>query len=178
MPDLLQLFVSFFLVGVFGFGGGYAMIPLIRADVLKFGWMGATEFANLVAVSQMTPGPLAVNAATYAGMHVGGLWAAAVATIGVSLPSFVIVTVVAHFVTKFRSNRYINSALNAVRPATVGMIAAAVLFFLEMSVFGGNFKFVPGAAVIFLLSFLLVRKWKWNPVFVILLSAVLGILLI
>jgi len=178
MTVLFELFISFFLIGLFGFGGGYAMIPLIKQYIVRYGWMPISQFADLVAVSQMTPGPLAVNAATYAGMSVAGLPGAITATLGVSIPAFVIVLIVAHFVTKFRENRFVSSTLDAVRPATVGMIAAAVLFFMQMSVFDEDYKFVPGAAAIFLISILMARSFKVNPIIIVVISAVLGMLLI
>jgi chromate transporter len=101
MLKLWQLFFVFFKLGLFSFGGGYAMLPLIYQEIQKFGMMDPTEFSNLVAISQMTPGPIAVNAATYVGFKAAGVLGSAVATLAVSLPAFVIIILVAHFLQKF-----------------------------------------------------------------------------
>lgn len=127
----LQLFAIFLKVGVLGFGGGYAMLPLIFQDVQSFGMMSAGEFANLVALSQVTPGPIAINAATYVGYNVAGLPGAVLATVAVSLPSFLLCLAVLMFIEHFQTNVVVASVLAGIRPATVGLMAGAFLFMAQ-----------------------------------------------
>ncbi|MEG0156706.1 MAG: chromate transporter, partial [Anaerovoracaceae bacterium] len=101
----VYLFTIFFRIGLFGFGGGVAMLPLIFQSVQTFGIMDTEEFSNLVALSQVTPGPIAVNAATYVGQAYAGFWGAAVATISVALPSFIIILVVMKFLEKYKESK-------------------------------------------------------------------------
>ena len=175
----LQLFWIFFKIGILGFGGGYAIIPMIGKDLGNLGWLSATDFANVVAISQMTPGPLAVNAATFVGYRVAGVFGSAVATFGVTLPSFILVIAVSLFLEKFKSNRIIQGIFQGIRPVTVGMMASAALFFIELSflVITPAFSFHAGLFFIFLLSILLTIKYKWNPILVILLSMAFGLIL-
>jgi len=194
----LQLFWSFFKIGAFSFGGGYAMIPLIQKEIQSHGWMEAKEFADIVAVSQMTPGPLAVNAATYVGVKTAGVLGSAFATLGVSLPSFILIIIIANFLIKFKESRIVNSALKGIRPITIGLISSAVIFFANMSIFtidlsfnsikrlfGGEFagffqkvQFYPGALLIFVVILVAVKKFKMHPILAVACSAVLGIIFI
>ncbi|MCX7709270.1 MAG: chromate transporter [Clostridia bacterium] len=135
MLKLLQLFYVFFKVGMFSFGGGYAMLSMIYQEIEKFGFMPAKEFSDVVALSQMTPGPIAVNAATYVGFKYAGFWGAAFATVGVSLPSFILILIISAFFYKFKSSKIVQAVLDGIRPATVGLIASAVLFFANTSIF-------------------------------------------
>lgn len=138
MLKLLQLFYVFLKLGAFSFGGGYAMLPLIYQEIQTFGLMDSKEFSNLVALSQMTPGPIAVNAATYVGFKSMGVLGSVVATIAVSLPAFVIIIAVAHFINKFKANKPLQAALGGIRPATVGMIATAFIFFADTALFNSS----------------------------------------
>lgn len=135
MMVYFYLFVIFFKVGLIGFGGGYAILTLIFQDVQTFGMMSAEEFGNLVALSQVTPGPIAINAATYVGYNVAGLSGAIVATIAVSLPSFILCMLVLTFLDKFKDNVIVASLLAGIRPATVGLMASAFLFMLQTAIF-------------------------------------------
>ncbi|HOV64777.1 MAG TPA: chromate transporter [Spirochaetia bacterium] len=187
----LTLSWIFFKIGLFSFGGGLAMIPLIEKEVTTHGWIPAREFADIVAISQMTPGPLAVNAATYVGYRVAGFWGSASATLGVFLPSFIIVLIVASFMKKFQENWIVNTVLKGLRPATIGLISSAVVLFSEMSVFTGTLPFTDiltprdpsafgvsfGGLVIFLIVFIGSRWFKLKPIPAVILSAVLGIIL-
>jgi chromate transporter len=137
----LELAWSFFKIGLFSFGGGYAMVPLMEREIAAHGWLAAREFADIVAISQMTPGPIAVNAATYIGFRVAGVAGSASATLGVFLPSLFLVLLVAHFLRKFKESPFIEGVLSGIRPATVGLIASAVVFFAEMSVFTAKLPF-------------------------------------
>ncbi|WP_373775877.1 chromate transporter [Porphyromonas loveana] len=125
----LQLFWVYIKIGLFGFGGGYAMLSLIQDEVVhRYGWITAQEFTDIVAISQMTPGPIGINSATYIGYTVtGSVWGSVVATVAVSLPSFVLVLILSAFFARFRRNAYVDAAFRVIRPATVGLIASAAL---------------------------------------------------
>lgn len=166
----LQLFFVFAKIGLFGFGGGMAMLPMIYQGALAFGLMSADEFSNLVAISQVTPGPIAVNAATYVGYNCAGFAGALAATLGVALPSFLLVTLVFFFVTKFKESRLIKGAFGGIRPVTVGLIAAAVVF-MGQSAFA-SFNLV--SAVITLATIFLVGKLKLSPIAIVIASGVIG----
>ena len=122
----LKLFLSFLKVGILGFGGGYAMMSMIMMECDKFS-ITMEQFADLNAVDMVVPGPLAINAATYVGYLNAGFPGALAATIGVSLPSLILVTLVLHFITKYRNNNILNGALAGIKPAAVGLIAAAAM---------------------------------------------------
>ena len=133
----VTLFVMFFRIGLFSFGGGLAMLPLIFQSVKDFGMMTASEFSDLVALSQVTPGPIAVNAATYVGFNGAGIPGALAATLGVALPSFILILIVVQFLERFQESRGIQGAFLGIRPVTVGLIAAAVLFVGETVLVNG-----------------------------------------
>ncbi|MDD4278382.1 chromate transporter [Candidatus Sumerlaeota bacterium] len=132
---LLTLFYMFFKLGLFSFGGGYVILPLMYQEIQAFGVMSPQEFSDLVALSQITPGPIALNGATYVGYQYAGILGAIVSTFAVSLPSFIIVLIVFAFLVRFKNSAPVQLFLGGVRPATVGLIAAAVLFFGQNSVF-------------------------------------------
>lgn len=131
-----RLFLSFFKVGLLGFGGGLAIVRLIYDSIQPFVTMTSEEFANIVAISQITPGPLAVNTATYVGYVTAGIAGAASATFGVILPAFIIVSIVVRLIQQFKSSKYVQGALAAIRPATMGLIGAAVVTLLVPTVAG------------------------------------------
>jgi chromate transporter len=189
MTPILNLFMMFFRIGLFSFGGGYAMLPLIFQGVQEFGIMSAAEFSRLVALSQVTPGPIAVNAATYVGYQSAGLGGAAMATIGVTLPSFIMMLTVMHFLKKFEESRIMNAVLDGIRPATVGLIASAVIFLAETTLLNGpllsrelvvNIKeyvnLLP--CVIFIGTIILAAKFKIGPIKLTLLAGLVGALVI
>ena len=124
---LLKLFFVFAKVGLLGFGGGLAMIPMIYQSSAEFGLIDSDEFANLVGISQITPGPLAVNAATYVGYNAQGVLGALAATVGEAIPAFVLITIVCYFLEKFKDSRAVQGAFKGIRPVTVGLIASAVV---------------------------------------------------
>ncbi len=132
-----SLFAMFFRIGLFSFGGGLAMLPLIFQSVQDFGMMTAAEFSDLVALSQVTPGPIAVNAATYVGFNGAGIPGALAATLGVSLPSFILILIVVKFLERFQESKGIQGAFLGIRPVTVGLIASAVLFVGETVLVNG-----------------------------------------
>jgi chromate transport protein len=133
--NLISLFYPFFKIGLFGFGGGLAMLPFIFQAAQQINDMTMQDFSNLVALSQITPGPLAVNAATYVGYNAAGFLGAAVATIGVCSPSFMIVLVISEMLEKFKESKVYEAILAAIRPATVGLVAAAGLMICKSSLF-------------------------------------------
>ncbi|MGE5581878.1 MAG: chromate transporter [Bacillota bacterium] len=181
----LRLFYIFFKIGLFGFGGGYAMLPMIYQDIQTFGLMSADDFSNVVALSQMTPGPIAVNAATYVGYRSAGFWGAAWATLGVSLPSLILILIIAGIMVKFKSNPVVQAVLTGIRPATVGMIVTAVLFFFNTSIISQgffslkmfrnplHFISIPGMTI-FAFTFVASNYFKVGPITLTVLAGIIG----
>ena len=176
----LQLFLSFLQIGTLSFGGGYASMPLIEAQIVtSHGWLTMTEFSDLVTIAEMTPGPIAVNAATFVGTKVAGVLGALVATAGCILPACVLVTLIARLYLKYRNLTVLQSVLGSLRPAVVAMIASAGLTILMNAFWGGrtvvlaNTNYVMVA--IFVLSFVLLRKTKLSPIAVMVLAGVLNL---
>lgn len=135
MNIYLDLFLTFFKIGAFTFGGGYAMLPFVQQEVIAHKWMTMTELIDFIAVSESTPGPFAVNVATYVGTHMAGLSGAFCATLGVIMPSFLIILLIARAYEKFKNSAAVKSVMTGLKPAVVGLIGAAVLT-VAMSVFG------------------------------------------
>lgn len=184
----VHLFTIFFKIGLFGFGGGLAMLPLIFQSVQEFGIMTGEEFSNLVALSQVTPGPMAVNAATYVGFNYAGLPGALTATFGVCLPAFVLMMAVFRFIQKFNDNRGIQGAITGIRPVTVALIGAAAIFVSETVLTDGPlvwqkiasagldyFNLIP--ICIFAFTVILVGVFKMKPIRVMILMGIAGALL-
>ena len=178
---LFEIFITFFKIGLFTFGGGYAMLPLIQEEVLAHGWLESQDLIDFIAVSESTPGPFAVNIATYIGAEVGGLPGALCATLGVVLPSFVIILIVAKCFVKFQESSIVRGCMSGLKPTVVGLIGAAALS-VAAAVFipaGFSRTLLKDAAFyvsvgIFGLSALLAFK-KLHPILIICLSAALGI---
>lgn len=175
----IQLFFSFLQIGLFSFGGGYAAVPLIQEQIVNVhGWLEMSQFTDLITISQMTPGPIAINAATFVGIRIGGLPGALVATVGCILPSCIIVTVLAKLYLKYQKLDMLQSILNSLRPAVVALIASAGVSIL-ISAFWGSGKGITLTgtdwilAGIFLVCLVLLQKLKWNPVLVMVLAGVL-----
>ena len=176
MSVYLELLWSFFQIGLFSVGGGYAAMPLIQAQVVeKHGWLTLAEFADIITIAEMTPGPVAINSATFVGMRIMGITGAIVATLGCIFPSCVIVTTLAYFYFKYRNVSVVQGVLAGLRPAVVALIASAGLTILMLAVFGGPstgvFVFPLKkidwiAVVLFVAAFVLLRKTKLNPLFI------------
>ena len=172
----LQLFLSFLQIGLFSFGGGYAAMPLIQEQIVDtHGWLSMSEFTDLITISQMTPGPIAINSATFVGIKIAGLAGAAVATAGCILPSCVIVTLLAKIYLKYRNVKTFQSVLDSLRPAVVAMIAAAGVSILTSAFWKNADKIILAEtdwsmALIFLICLVLLIKVKWNPILVMLLA--------
>ncbi|MBO5281926.1 MAG: chromate transporter [Lachnospiraceae bacterium] len=177
----LQLFLSFLQIGLFSFGGGYAAMPLIREQVVTtHGWLSMGEFTDLITISQMTPGPIAINSATFVGLKIAGIPGALVSTLGCILPSCVIVTIIAKLYLKYRGMELLQGVLNSLRPAVVAMIASAGISILTTA-FWGNSGTIALAetrwsmVVIFILCVILLQKVKMNPVWVMLLAGAMKV---
>ena len=177
----LQLFFSFLQVGMFSFGGGYAAMPLIQGQVVTgHKWLSMSEFTDLITISQMTPGPIAVNSATFVGIKIAGIPGALVATFGCILPSCIIVTVIAKLYLKYRNMAMLQGVLNSLRPAVVAMIASAGISIL-ITAFWGNAAAIALAGtkwslvVIFVVCIVLLRKIKMNPIWVMVLAGVMKV---
>lgn len=178
----LKLFWSFFQIGLFSFGGGYAAMPLIQNQVVDIhGWLTMNEFADVVTISQMTPGPIGINAATFVGTRIGGVTGAIIATLGCILPSCIIALSLAYIYRKYSNITAVQGVLSGLRPAVAAMITLAGLglirlaFWKGSTVTGGLKTMDYKAVLIFAGCFLLLRKWKVNPVHIMLGSGLIGL---
>ena len=178
---LWELFITFFKIGAFTFGGGYAMLPLIEEQVLAHNWLETEQIINFIAVSESTPGPFAINIATYIGSVKGGVLGAACATLGVALPSFIVILAVARFYEKFKESKYVKGVMTGLKPAVIGLIAAAVVSMAAIVFVPNGFSLeifkqpqTYVSLVIFALALLLTFKKK-HPILIICLSAAIGI---
>lgn len=180
----LELFWSFFQIGLFSIGGGYAAMPLIQHQVVDIHpWLTMTQFADIMTIAEMTPGPIAINSATFVGIQVVGLPGAIIATAGCILPSCVIVMILAYIYYRFRGFTMVQGILAGLRPAVVAMIASAGISLIILSFYGqrtlpvdlGNIDYI--SVFIFGVGLLILRKWKVNPIYVMAGSGVVGVLL-
>jgi len=181
---LLELFWSFFQIGCFSIGGGYAAMPLIQDQVVDLHpWLTMTQFADIMAIAEMTPGPIAVNSATFVGIQLAGIPGAVIATLGCVLPSCVIVMTLAYVYYRFRGLSIVQGILAGLRPAVIAMIASAGLSLMVLAFYGqrempGEWYDVDVIAVgIFAAGLVLLRKWKMNPIWVMAGAGAAGILL-
>lgn len=172
-----SLFLIFFQIGLFGFGGGYAMLPLIFQNVQQFGYMSAAEFSDLVAISQVTPGPIAVNAATYVGFKTASFLGASAATLGVVLPSFVLIIIVSNFIERFKESNVIKGIFIGVRPVTVGLIASAAVFLGQAALIVPGVGVDPVTTGIFAGTILLAGKFKMSPITITIIMGTMGAIL-
>ena len=169
-----HLWCVYLKIGLFGFGGGYAMLSLIQYEVVdKHHWLSLQEFTDVVAISQMTPGPIGINSATYIGYTVTGkVWGSVIATIAVCLPSFLLVLLISFFFARFKKNKYVAAAFTGLRPMTVGLIAAAALIMMN----GENFIDYK-SVLIFAAAFYLTWRYKVHPILMICMAGVAGVIL-
>ncbi|MBE6818660.1 MAG: chromate transporter [Ruminococcaceae bacterium] len=177
----LKLLLTFFKIGAFTIGGGYAMLPFIEQEVTKNAWVSEAELIDFVAVSESTPGPFAINIATFIGMRTAGILGAICTTLGVVLPSFIIIIIVACFLKKFQESKAVKGALSGLKPAVPGLIAAAIIAVAGavLAPDGFSLDLFKSAAfycslVIFGVAAVLCFK-KVHPIWIVSLSAVLGI---
>ena len=180
----LELLWSFFQIGLFSIGGGYAAMPLIQNQVVDIHpWLTMTQFADIMTIAEMTPGPIAINSATFVGIQVAGLPGAIVATAGCVFPSCVIVMSLAYIYYRFRGLNMVQGILAGLRPAVIAMIASAGISLLIMAVYGQRvlpedlMSFDGIAVMIFLIGIIALRVWKPNPLWIMAGSWVLGVIL-
>ena len=177
MMTLLQLFLSYIKIGFFGFGGGYAMLSLIHSEVVvSHQWLTNSEFSDIVAISQMTPGPIAINSATYIGYEVAGFWGSVVATVAVSLPALTLMLLITIFFLRLRNNRYVKGVVAGMRPVVIGMIASAALLLIFPTSSDGA-SFIDGWSWVIFVATLVASARKVNPILLIVISGLVGIIL-
>ena len=183
----LQLFYTFFKIGLFSFGGGYGMLSVIQGEVVtKHAWLTHTEFTDIVAISQMTPGPIGINSATYVGFtavaNAGysdevAILGSLIASLGVMLPSFILMLLISRFLMKYRKHPSVETVFSIIRPIVVGLIASAALLLMNGDNFGNPqsqpLQFAI-SVVLFLFAFLGLKRWKLSPILLIVLCGVLG----
>lgn len=185
---LLRLFWEFFKIGLFSVGGGMATLPFLYAMADKTAWFTYAQIADMLAVSESTPGPMGINMATYVGYTVGGLPGALLATLGVITPGILLVLIIARMLERFRGNRYVEGAFYGLRPASAGLIAAAGVTVVEIALLNTDlyratgrlgdlfsWKCIALAAVLWVMTNLIKPTKKWHPVIYIAISAAVGI---
>ncbi|MBH1939322.1 chromate transporter [Mobilitalea sibirica] len=180
----LELFLSFLQVGLFSIGGGFAALPLIQEQVVDVKkWLTMTEFTDLITIAEMTPGPIAINSATFVGNRIAGVGGAIISTFGCILPSFIIVLTLAYFYFKYKNITIVKGILSGLRPAVVALIASAGFSIFILAIWGehgftwnvADVNFI--ALGLFLVSFIVLRKRKPNPIFIILGSGLVGMII-
>ncbi len=187
MMIFLELFYTFLKIGLFSFGGGYGMLSVIQGEVVtRHGWLSAAEFTDIVAISQMTPGPIGINSATYVGysavMNATGseAWAilgSLVASFAVMLPSVVLMLIVSRFFMKYYKHRNVEAVFKVLRPAVVGLIASAALLLMTEENFGspvGSPLQFGVSAVLFVAAFVAMKFFKASPILILLLAGIFG----
>ena len=181
MKTLLLLFWTFFKIGLFTIGGGYAMIPLIEQEALKFGWASSEQLLDYLAISESTPGPFAVNCATLIGFNQYGILGAICATLGVILPSFIIILIIAALLKNFTNNKVVKGALKGVKPVVIALIFTVAFGLIWKGLFGPiwHFDFFDWKALIIMsIAFVMTRfKKTKNPILIIVVGAALGLLM-
>lgn len=171
MPVIIKLFLSFLKIGVFGFGGGYAMLPLIEREIVNnHHWISYKEFIDIIGISQITPGPISINSATFVGYKVSGFWGSLWATLGVITFSFILVSIATHYIMKFKESKIMKSVLLGMRPALIGLIISAFLSLAKES-----YHDIKSIIIGILIMALLLSK-KLHPIIIIMLSGILGII--
>ena len=178
----LQLFYTFFKIGLFGFGGGYAMLSMIQGEVVtRYGWLTSQEFTDIVAISQMTPGPIGINSATYVGFTAtGSVWGSIIATLAVVLPSFILMLAISKFFLKYQKHPVVEAVFSGLRPAVVGLLASAALVLMNAENFSSPkedmYSFII-SCLIFLVAFIGTRKYKINPILMSVACGIAGLIL-
>lgn len=181
----MQLFWTFLKIGLFSIGGGYAIIPLIQEQVVyQHGWLSEKVFSDIITISQMTPGPLAVNTSTFVGMQLNGITGAIVATIGCILGGCVISISLYHFFQKHQGSLYVSAALKSLKASSVGLIMSAGFTILLLTFFGSSrlsgelfTRFEWQAALLFGFSLVVLRKFKPNPILLMCFTGIIGFFL-
>lgn len=167
-----QLFIAFFKIGLFGFGGGYAILSLIQHEIDRYGWMSQQEFTDIIAISQMTPGPIGINSATYVGYTASGsVLGSVVATFAIVLPSFIIMLILCRLYLRLRGNIYIEGAFVGLRPVVVGLIGAAALLLMNKE------NFIDYKSYLLFGGVLVGSYFKVHPILLIISAGIAGLFL-
>ena len=178
METYLKLIWAYLKIGLFGFGGGYAMLSLIEREVVGSGWITSQMFTDIVAISQMTPGPIGINSATYIGYVVtGSVWGSVIATFTVVLPPFLMVLFASHWISRHHESPAVRAAFSGLRPVVVGLIASAALLLMNSENFGYDLTQRILSIIICITSFCIVYFTRLHPIFVIILAGLTGYLI-
>lgn len=178
MNEYLRLIWAYLKIGLFGFGGGYAMLSLIEREVVQSGWISSQMFTDIVAVSQMTPGPIGINSATYIGYVVtGSVWGSIVATLTVVIPPFILTLLASHYITNHKDSVLIQGAFKGLRPVVVGLIASAALLLMNSENFGYDISQRLISIALCVASFCVVFFTRIHPIVVIILAGIAGLLI-
>ena len=169
----IKLFYAFFKTGLFAIGGGLATIPFLYEIADKYGWFERDFIGTMVAVSESTPGPIGINAATYAGYTAAGMFGGLVATLGIICPSIIIIIIISRILDKFKNSRSVQSAFYGIRPAVMGMIGSVSLEMIRLAVFAGN-KLGIKELVLFVVLLATSNKIKLHPIFWIVIAGAIG----
>jgi chromate transporter len=183
MMIFVRLFIEFFQIGLFAIGGGLATLPFLEKLSLSTGWFSLTDLTNMIAISESTPGPIGINMATYVGFKTAGVAGAVTATLAEVLPSLIIVLIVAHFLQSFSQNRTVKSVFYGLRPASLGLIAAAGFSVLKIALLQVDLYRVSGhildlfqwkSLLLAAILYAVIKLWKPHPIITIVISAVVG----
>lgn len=181
----LKLFFVFFKIGLFSIGGGLATLPFLQELVAKYGWITSEELVNMIAISESTPGPIGVNAATFVGNNTAGIWGGIIATFGLVLPSVIIIIIISHYFSKFSEKHIVKSAFYGIRPAVAGLIGAAGFEVAKITLFNINRYFNTNklldffnikGIMLFIVMVFLINKYKKHPIIYITGAAIIGII--
>jgi chromate transporter len=179
---LFQLFVGFFKIGLFTVGGGYAMLPLMQQEIAKYGWITAAEFVDIIAIAEMTPGPISVNAATFAGFRSAGVLGSIVATAALTLPSLLVILPLANFWEANQDHPVLKAIFSGIKPAVAGLIVAAAIYIGQTALQhdplltqNAGFPIDFRSVLIAVAVFVAVRKRKVDPIKAIIVSALVGL---
>ncbi|MGL4534401.1 MAG: chromate transporter [Fusobacteriaceae bacterium] len=171
-----KLFYVFLKIGFFSFGGGLAMLPMVQEEVYKYGWLSESEFLNVISISQVTPGAISINTATFVGLKMGGILGALSAALGIVVPSLVTILLIALVYEKIKNNPYKEAFFRGVKPVTLALILyAGIIIGKPTFLIGESFKLNYWALGIFIVVVTTSEKIKINPVFILLGSGVLGL---
>ncbi len=178
MNIYIKIIIAYLKIGLFGFGGGYAMLSLIQQEIVGSGWITSQLFTDIVAISQMTPGPIGINSATYIGYALtGSIFGAIVATLTVVAPPFALILLIGHYIQRHKDSAMIKGMFLGLRPVVVGLIASAALLLMNSENFGADSETLTKTIPICIISFCLVYFTKMHPIFIIILAAITGLII-
>ena len=170
MELLIRLFIAFLKIGTFSFGGGYAMLPFIQKEIVESNtWISMSEFTDIIGISQMTPGPVAINSATFVGYKVGGIMGSIIATLGVITTSFILITIINKLLSKFKESKVVKAALLGMRPVLIALIIYAFIDLAKEA-----YVDLKSIIITLIIGVILLSK-KVHPILVIVIAAILGV---